>query len=263
VTTEQWRQEFPLLSQGVYLLSNSLGAVPRRVEARVTRYTEELFTLGESAWSIWCPWVLEAGDRVGRLVGAPPGTVTLDSSASTFLHRIASCFDFSGERRRVVTSSLDFPTAGYAWAGWSRFGAERIVVETQDGIRVPLGALLSAIDERTLVVSVSLATYCSGALIDLGPVVQRAHEGAPRTRGRRLSQVPGRRAGRRGSECEGLLLLLPAHQRPSARAPLLQHSRRDRPVHGRPRLRVPLLVCPRLERAGSDPAPWEVGHESQ
>jgi selenocysteine lyase/cysteine desulfurase len=171
---ETWRAEFPILESGIYLLNNALGAPPRGIRAMLDRYADEMLRLGEHGWQVWYPWVLEAADRVGRLVGAPPGTTVLDSSVTTLLHRVASALDFRGDRPRVVTSALDFPSVGYAWQGWTRHGAELVVVPSEDGIRVSPERLAEAIDERTGAVSVSLATYCSGALLDLTPVIRKA-----------------------------------------------------------------------------------------
>lgn len=173
---EHWRQEFPILADRVYLQNNALGATPRGIKRMLDRYAEELWSHGEAGWKIWYPWVLEAADRAGRLIGAPPGSVTLDSGVTEFVHRFASALSFKGTRRRVVCSELDFPSIGYAWQGWARHGAELVVVPSPDGVVAPPETFYDAIDERTLVVSLSLATYCSGALLDIKAIARRAHE---------------------------------------------------------------------------------------
>jgi kynureninase len=172
---ESWRSEFPVLANSVYFLNNAMGAAPLGLKAKLEQYAEEQWRLGDQGWKVWWPWVLAHGDRIARQINAPAGSVILDVGVTALVHRFASGVDFKGDRRRVVTSALDFPSVGYAWQGWQRHGAEIVVVPSPDGIVVDEEALIAAIDERTAVVSLSLATYCSGALVDVSRVAQKAH----------------------------------------------------------------------------------------
>lgn len=174
----RWRAEFPILEDAgnVYFLNNAMGAAPRGMRAYVERYTDEQFRLGEHGWKVWWPWVLAEADRRAATIGAPPGSVLLDVGVTALVHRFASSLDFHGPRPRVVTSALDFPSVGYAWQAWQRHGVELVVVPSPDGVHVDEDAIMAAIDERTAVVSLSLATYCSGALVDVARIARRAHE---------------------------------------------------------------------------------------
>jgi selenocysteine lyase/cysteine desulfurase len=101
--------------------------------------------------------------------------VVTDTNLTTLLGRLATCFDFSGERNRVVLTDLEFPTVPFLWRGFSRYGARTVVVPTENG-RVDEERLCAAIDERTLLVSISHANFSSGAMVDLAAVVRRAHQ---------------------------------------------------------------------------------------
>ena len=168
------RREFPVLATGIYLNSNSTGALP--IAAR-----EGLDSFG-STWAAWrdevwkerfFPALAEHGDALAALVNGPRGSVVTDANVATLLGRVVSCFSFQ-ERPRLVTTTLDFPTAPFLFGGFSRYGAEAVVVPSRDGVTIDLEALLAAIDERTRLVCIPHATPGTGALVDLAAVVARA-----------------------------------------------------------------------------------------
>ena len=46
-----FRGEFPILERSTYLVSNSLGAMPRSVPDRLAQYVDEWAELGVKAWA--------------------------------------------------------------------------------------------------------------------------------------------------------------------------------------------------------------------
>src|SRR5207237_591314 len=93
----RFRSEFPILERTTYMISNSLGAMPRQVYDSVHDYAETWATRGVRAWEeSW--WMLgaEVGDELGTLFNAPPSSVSLHQNVTTCEAIVASCFDFSG-----------------------------------------------------------------------------------------------------------------------------------------------------------------------
>lgn len=168
------RAEFPLLEKVTYLNSNSTGAFPRGMEAVLQRYGQTLQDWRDEAWESWWADWLGYMDAVARFIGAPAGSVVTDTNLTTLLGRVATCFNYEGERRRVVTTDLEFPTVPFLWKGFGRYGAETVVVPSENG-RMDEERLCAAIDERTLLVSVTHASSSTGAMLDLAAVVKRAH----------------------------------------------------------------------------------------
>lgn len=168
------RAEFPLLEKVTYLNSNSTGAFPRGMEAVLQRYGQTLQNWRDEAWEGWWADWLGYMDAVARFIGAPDGSVVTDTNLTTLLGRLGTCFDYRGERRRVVTTDLEFPTVPFLWKGFERYGAETVVVPSENG-RMDEERLCAAIDERTLLVSVTHASSSTGAMLDLAAVVKRAH----------------------------------------------------------------------------------------
>lgn len=173
MTPEALREEFPLLSTCVYVNSNSTGAFPRGGRVAAERYYDVVARWRDEAWEGFLAEMGAYADEIGELIGAPPSSVTLDSSVSTLLGRLLSCFDFR-ERPRVVTSDLEFPNVELLLGAFGRYGCEPVVVPSADGVSIDAAAVAAAIDERTQLVIVSHATFASSALTDLAPIVARA-----------------------------------------------------------------------------------------
>jgi kynureninase len=96
-----------------------------------------------------------------------------------------SAVDFAGARNRLVCTEEDFPSVLYLYEGLARRGAEVVRVRARRGAADPPDAaahhieiadLLAAINERTAVVALSHVLFRTAELLDLAPVVRRAHE---------------------------------------------------------------------------------------
>ncbi len=173
----KWRDEFPILKSTTYLISNSLGAMPRGVYAAMESYARAWATRGVRAWEEgWWEMAVAVGDQLAPLLGADPGTISLHPNVTLTQAIIASCFDFSGPRRKIVLTDKEFPSVVYFWYAQRRRGAEIEMVRTEeDPLRLPLEKLLAAIDERTLLVPVSHVLFRSGHLQDAAAIIEKAH----------------------------------------------------------------------------------------
>lgn len=170
------RSEFPILEQTTYLISNSLGAMPRGVRDALSKYSEIWATRGVRAWEEkWWMLPLEVGNLIGQLMNAPPNSVAIQGNVTQCQAVIASCFDFSGKRNKVAYSDLNFPSVMYFWEAQRTRGARIQMVKTDDGIEVPMERLLDAIDEETLLVPVSHVIFRSSYINDATAICEKAH----------------------------------------------------------------------------------------
>ena len=172
------RADYPILERSTYLINNSLGAMHRETRHRLAEYANLWDTVGVVAWDTWFPEMRRVADLVGAAIGAPSGTTVLRQSVNDAIAAVASCFDFSGPRNKVVTTAADWPGTHYFWTGeLARLGGELVVVPFEpDGLTIDTDRIVAAIDDRTLLVSVSLVQFRTSALIDLTPIVSAAHE---------------------------------------------------------------------------------------
>lgn len=174
---EVWRKEFPILAETTYLVTHSLGAMPRGVYAKLQAYADQWATRGVRAWAEgWWDSPLSVGNVLGQLMNAPAGSVVMHQNVSVIESLVASCLDFSGPRKRVVYDDQNFPTNMYVWEGARAQGAEIVCLPSKGRLGVPLEELLQAIDERTLIVPISHVCFRNSYKHDALAVCRRARE---------------------------------------------------------------------------------------
>jgi len=176
-TLLRFRDEFPILSRSTYLVSNSLGAMPRAVPERLAEYAESWATWGVRAWARgWWEMPLTVGDVVAPLLGAAPHEVAMAPTVTLAQAAILSAMDFRGGRDTVVMTELDFPSVRYAIEQLApKLGARVVVVPSDDGIGIDQARLHAAIDERTALVCVSHVLFRSAYIIDADALCAHAH----------------------------------------------------------------------------------------
>ena len=172
-----WRKEFPILDNTVYMISHSLGAMPGRTRDRLQEYADMWSTRGIRAWEEgWWMMASTVGDKIGKIIGAGEGEVVMHPNVSICQSLVASCFDFNSKRNKIVSESMNFPSNLYIYHSLERVGAQLVTVESDDRVTVPLDRLLDAIDENTLLVSVSHVIFRSSFVQDLKAITERAHQ---------------------------------------------------------------------------------------
>jgi kynureninase len=173
----RWRTEFPILEKTIYLISNSLGAMPQGVHATLQEYADIWAARGVRAWEeAWWEMPVHLGDLLGPILGCGPGEVSFHENVTLAEAVVLSCFDFSGPRRKVVHTNMEFPSVMYLYQGQRGRGAELCIVESRDGITVDMDRFLNAIDERTLLVPVSHVLFKSAYIMNAQAIIRKAHE---------------------------------------------------------------------------------------
>ena len=172
------RPEFPILDRVTYLVSNSLGAMPRAAADQLATYARDWSELGVRAWSRgWWEMPLSVGDEIAPLIGAGPGDIVMMPNVTLAQASVLSALDYTAPRDTIVMSGLDFPSVRYVYdALATRLGARIVVVPGDDSISVDTGRLLEAIDERTRLVAVSHVLFRSAFVMDADAICRRAHE---------------------------------------------------------------------------------------
>lgn len=173
----RWRDEFPILQQTTYLVSHSLGAMPRGVYDSLNDYASTWATLGVRAWGdVWWELNGRVGDKIAPLMGAPAGSVLIHENASIANSILFSALDFSDTRRnKVIVSDMDFPSDVYTLRSMLPEHMEVHMVRTRDGITIDTDELLDAIDERTRLVSLSHVLFRSAYIMPGHAITEKAH----------------------------------------------------------------------------------------
>ena len=171
-----YRSEFPILERTTYLVSNSLGAMPRAVPERLAEYAARWAEEGVRAWSRgWWEMPVTVGDEIAPLIGAGAGEIAMVPNVTEAQATLLSALDFR-ERDTIVMTELDFPSVRYVTEALAeRFGARVIVVASDDGVSIDEERLLAAVDERTRLVSISHVLFRSAFVMDARRIVAGAH----------------------------------------------------------------------------------------
>ncbi len=174
----KWRSEFPILDQTVYLISHSLGAMPKGTYTRLHDYADTWATRGVRAWAEgWWDMPVSVGNELAPIIGAEPGSVVMHQNVSICQSLILSCFEPTPKRNKIVYSELNFPSVMYVYEAHAREGRLRIeTVKSDDGMTIPLERFLTAIDEETLLVPFSHVLFKSAFLQNAEAITRRAHE---------------------------------------------------------------------------------------
>jgi len=174
------RNEFPILARSVYLISNSLGAVPRQALMRLKNYYQLWAEDGVGAWEKeWWDLSRRVGNQVASLIGAGKDEVTMMTNA-TVSHWVALSTRFSsqkGKRNKIIMTDHDFPSILYAVSkiaqcmGWE---LEAIKSHGQPGIDV--NDIVKNIDEKTLFIATSHVYFKSAYVQDISKIAARARQ---------------------------------------------------------------------------------------
>lgn len=173
----EWRREFPILEKTCYMISNSLGAMPRQTYDDLRAYADLWATRGVRAWEeAWWMAPASMGDLVAPLIGAGPGEVLMQTNVTLTQAQVLSCFEFKPLRNKIVCEAMNFPSVQYLYQQATRRGARFVTVPSPDGIHTPTEAMLQAIDEETLLVPMSHVIFKSAYIQDAHRIIERAHE---------------------------------------------------------------------------------------
>jgi selenocysteine lyase/cysteine desulfurase len=170
---ELLRKEFPLLEHKVYLNSGSYCALANRVKGAFEAYMDDRLRVGAN-WDLWVTKNESVRALVAQLLHAVPDEIAITASVSAGLNALASAFDFSGPRNKVVVSDFEFPTNAQIWHAQEPRGAQVVhVPRAADGF-IPLEMFERAIDASTQLVAITHVCFRNGAKLDIPGIVRLA-----------------------------------------------------------------------------------------
>jgi selenocysteine lyase/cysteine desulfurase len=161
-----FRAACPILEGTIYLANCSQAPLCDPVRVALERFTESWATLGMH-WDGWVEEVEAARASFAALIGAAPEDIVVSA--------LVSLPDGWDGRRRIVSSTLEFPGVGQAWEGATRYGWRTDRVERSVGDALSAADFVRMVDDSTALVSMPHVVYANGALVDPSPVVEAAH----------------------------------------------------------------------------------------
>jgi len=169
------RHRFPIFDRLVYINSCSQGALSDAVRDAYARYLADWDEHG-APWEYWVDQLEAARRSVSGLINAAEDEVAITTSVSAGVSALASGLSFDNGRDKVVISDFEFPTIGQIWHAQERRGARIVHVPAEPDATIPLERFEEAIDEQTALVSITHVCFRNGSRLDVGEVIELAHE---------------------------------------------------------------------------------------
>ena len=172
---DRWRDEFPILAHAVYMISNSLGAMPRQTARNLAEYAEVWATRGVRGWEErWWEMPLEVGNKIARVIGAPRDTVSMHENVTSAHMTALSCERPRPSRNVIVCSAMDFPSMIYLYRAQQANGFELRVVPGEADLSSSVERVVDAIDQRTAVVAMSHVLFRTSYIVDARAIAEKA-----------------------------------------------------------------------------------------
>jgi len=168
------RERFPVLARKTYLNSGSYCALADSVRAAINAYMDDRLQLGAN-WDVWVAKNEAVRSAMAAVLRAAPDEVAVTASASAGLNALASAFDFSQPRNKVIVSDFEFPTNAQIWHAQELRGARVVHVPRAADGYIPLENFAQAIDDETQLVAVTQVCFRNGARLDIAGIVRLAH----------------------------------------------------------------------------------------
>jgi kynureninase len=165
----------------IYLDGNSLGRLPKVTAEQLQQLVSVEWGSGLiRGWnSNWFDAPRRIGEKIARLVGAAEQQIVVSDTTSINLYKLVmAALAGNPERTKIVSDELNFPSDLYILQSCvAQFGNKHTLqlVRSQDGITIDLNALARAIDENTVLVSLSHTAFKSGFMYPGHEVTQLAH----------------------------------------------------------------------------------------
>jgi selenocysteine lyase/cysteine desulfurase len=169
------RHRFPIFDRLVYINSCSQGALSDAVREAYARYLADWDEHG-APWEYWVDQLEAARRNVSGLINATEDEVAVTTSVSAGVSALASGLSFENGRDKVVVTDFEFPTIGQIWHAQERRGARIVHVPAEPDATIPLERFEEAIDEQTALVSITHVCFRNGSRLDVGEVIELAHE---------------------------------------------------------------------------------------
>jgi selenocysteine lyase/cysteine desulfurase len=168
------RRRFPVLDRKTYLNSGSYCALADSVRDAINAYMDDRLLLGAN-WDVWVTKNEAVRKGVAGVLRASPDEIAVTASASAGLNALASAFDFTRGRNKVIVSDFEFPTNAQIWHAQELRGARVVHVPRAADGYIPLENFAQLIDGETRLVAVTHVCFRNGARLDIPGIVRLAH----------------------------------------------------------------------------------------
>lgn len=169
------RHRFPLLAECVYTNSCSQGALSDEVRNAYGRYLTDWDEKG-SPWDVWVELAGQARSRFAQILNASDNEIAVTTSTSAGVSSLMSGLTDPDDRNKIVMTDNEFPTIGQIMHAQELVGSKIEHIPPAPDETVPVDRVIEAIDEQTALVAITLVCFRNGAVTNVKPIVEAAHD---------------------------------------------------------------------------------------
>ncbi|WP_106494619.1 kynureninase [Lentibacillus sp. Marseille-P4043] len=183
---KDFRNEFYVSNQTIYFDGNSLGLLSKRAEQTVEWLMESWKKYAINGWTEGShPWFYLSetlGEQMAPLVGADPEEVIVTGSTTTNLHQlVASFYQPSGRRTKILADELNFPSDIYALKSQLHLKGydssnHFIQVQSKDGNTLNTNDIIANMTDDVALIVLPGVLYRSGQILDMKTITREAHK---------------------------------------------------------------------------------------
>lgn len=183
---KEYRNEFYIPQDSIYLDGNSLGLLSQRSEEAILSILDSWKKLGIDGWTDATePWYYlseRLGEMIAPLIGARADEVIITGSTTMNLHQIlATYYKPDARRNKIITDTLNFPTDIYAIKSQLQLhgldlNEHLISVKSADGHLLSEEDIVAQMTEEVFMIVLSGVLYRSGQIIDMELITKEAHK---------------------------------------------------------------------------------------
>lgn len=167
------RELFPGTRDQVYLDVAARGLVPEPVKTAILEYLDEC-VLGTGDKDLLRQRVDEARAAMAALIGADQDEVAITKNVSEGLNLFAASLPWDSGDNVVLCPQLEHPNNIYLWYNLSRRQGIEVRDIPPEGGRMPVTAMVEAMDERTRVVTCPSVSFAPGFITDVPVLIKGA-----------------------------------------------------------------------------------------
>ena len=182
----QFRQEFYLKPNSIYMDGNSLGLLSKRAERTLLESLNDWKEHGIDGWTKGKhPWFFlseNLSEMMAPLVGALANEVIVTGSTTVNLHQlVATFYKPEGTRKKILADELTFPSDIYALQSQLRihgFDPEThlVRVQSRDGRFLEEEDIIEAMTDEIALIILPTVLYRSGQILDMKRLTAEANK---------------------------------------------------------------------------------------
>ena len=159
------RREFPICARKIYCAHAADAPLPRRV-ADAMHESIERAAVDARNYDNELVRIEETRNAAAQLLGAEAEEISFTGPTASGLNAIANGLDWE-KGDEVVCYLDDYPANVYPWLALERRGVKPVLLETERIGEITPEMVARALTDRTRLVALASASYCSGYRIDL------------------------------------------------------------------------------------------------